>query len=153
VTNEATAKLRISLWRDYIPRRSLVFRQGADAQHQVLESDSDLQQEVYSWQLREDPFSGVTDEALRAMLRSKLVETFEPARPPSERRCSALKDFLDEAMGAIREGRAEWTGSQDGPLEDEDIPYKLNPLLALTLHLNWLSDVFSEQPGVSISIR
>jgi len=153
MVSESTAKLRISVWRDFAPSKALVFR-GRDAQHQVLESDSDLQQEIYRWQLKEDPFSGVSDEDLRARLRIKLVEVFEPSRPPGERRWSALKEFLDEATAALGGGHAEWTASQDAPLDDDDeVPYELNPLLALVLHLKWLSDMFSEQPGVSVSIR
>jgi hypothetical protein len=153
MVSEPTAKLRISVWRDFVPSKALVFR-GRDSPHQVLEGDTDLQQEIYRWQLKEDPFGGVNDEDLRARLRIKLFEIFEPSRPPGERRWSALKEFLDEAMAALGEGHAEWTASQDPPLDDDDeLRYELNPLLALVLHLKWLSDMFSEQPGVSVSIR
>jgi hypothetical protein len=128
---ESTAKLRISVWRDFTPRKALVFR-GKDSQHQVLETDSDLQQEIYRWQLKEDAFSGVSNSDRRIRLRMKLVEVFDPARPPAERRWSALNEFIDEAMAALGEGQAEWTASQDASADDEDeVPYELNPLLAL----------------------
>ena len=82
-----------------------------------------------------------------------LSERFDASRPPNERRFEALRDFLDEAAKIVDGGGAEWTGSQDAPVEDEDVPYRLNPLLALRLHLEWLYAVFAGQPGVSVSIR
>jgi hypothetical protein len=64
-----------------------------------------------------------------------------------------LTEFLDEAQRVINVGQAEWTVSQDAPFDDEDVPYRLNPLLALKLHLEWLASIFRDQPGVSVSVR
>jgi hypothetical protein len=152
VAADSLAKIKLSVWRDFVPSKALILRQNG-VEHQVLASESDLQQEVYTWQMREDPFGGVFDEGARARLREFLVDRFEASQPPSKRRFDALADFLDEAQRVIDADQAEWTVSQDAPLDDEDVPYRLNPLLALKLHLEWLKNTFSARPGVSVSIR
>lgn len=119
----------------------------------MLGYESDLQQEVYSWQMREDPFGGVYDEGTRTRLHELLVDRFEASRPPSERRVEALGEFLDKAGQVVEAGQAEWTVSQDSPVDDEDVPYRLNPLLALKLHLEWVANIFGGRPGISVSIR
>jgi hypothetical protein len=153
---ESTIKLKLSVWRDFVPSKALVLRHsagGAERDHHVLSADSNLQQEVYSWQMREDPFSGISDVGTRLRLRELLLERFDAARPPRDRRITAMREFLEEAAKVLDSNEAEWTISQDPPMEDEESPYRLNPLLALTLHLEWLLNAFAEQPGVSVSIR
>lgn len=150
---ESYIKLRVSVWRDFVPSRAMLLRVAGQQDHRLLSGDSDLQQEVFSWQMREDHLAGITDEASRLKLRDLLVERFDPTRPPNERRFEALREFLDEASTVVEAGGTEWTGSQDAPVDDEDAPYRLNPLLALCAHLEWLYAVFAGQPGVSVSIR
>jgi hypothetical protein len=153
VATETSIKLKVSVWRDFVPSRAMLLRVAGEHDHRLLSGDAELQQEIFSWQMREDHLAGVIDEASRLKLRDLLVDRFDPSRPPSERRFDALREFLDEAAGVLEAGGTEWTGSQDAPSEDEDTPYRLNPLLALRAHLDWLYVVFAGQPGVSVSIR
>lgn len=153
MTGEPTAKLKLSVWRDFVPSRTMTLRRPGEAEHQILQDGADLQQEVVAWPVKEDPFSGISDESIRTRLRQKLVETFEPSLPPAKRRLDALRAFLDDASDVISQGQSEWVVSQDAPIDDDDVPYMVNPLLALTLHLNWMYDVFASQPGISISVR
>ena len=146
-------KIKFSVWREFVPNRALILRHSDDAGHELIGGESDLMQEVYAWHTREDPFGGVSDDDSRIRLRESLVDRFEASQPPSKRRIEVLKEFLVEAQRVIEAGQAEWTVSQDGPSEDEDAPYRLNPLLALKLHLEWLATIFAGQPGVSVSVR
>lgn len=153
MTLDSMVKLRLSIWRDFSPNRSLIYRQSADSEQHFLNGDSDLQQEIFSWQMREDPFSGISDPNVREELRSLLVDEFEPSRPPSERKVGALQRFLGVAASVVDRGEAEWAASQDAPIDDEEAPYRLNPLLAFKNHLDWLVHCFADEPGVSVSIR
>jgi hypothetical protein len=153
MAKDSLTKIRLSVWRDFVVSKALILRQPGVERHQVLASQSDLQQEVYSWHTREDPFGGVSDETARMRLRELLMDRFEASQPPSRRRVEALAGFLTEAKQIIESGQAEWTISQDPPVDDDEVPYRLNPLLALKLHLEWLMKTFGGQPGVSISIR
>ena len=130
-----------------MPIRPLIFRHNDDGEQHALGNESDLQQEVYSWQMREDPFGGVAAiRAARIRLHELLVDRFEASQPPSKRRIEALGEFLEEAHRVIHAGQAEWTVSQEPPVDDDDVPYRLNPLLALSLHVEWLVSAFGRQP-------
>ena len=82
---DTSATLKISVWRDFIPNRVIVLSDESDSSRQVLTSDSNLQEEVYSWHLREDALAGVSDENIRRRLREGL-QRLDASRPPSERR-------------------------------------------------------------------
>lgn len=150
---DTSVKLKLSVWRDFNPNRTLIQWRQETSELNLLSSNRDLQQEVYSWQMKEDPFAGVPDDSIRANLHELLLGKFASSKSPDDRRVDLLKDFIDEAGRVVRDGQCEWTGSQAAPGDDEDAPYMVNPLLALTLHLDWLRASFSGQPGISVSIR
>ena len=152
MSGESSIKLKLSVWRDFVPSKSLVLRAASGADQQIS-VDSDIQQEIFCWHMREDPFGGVLDANVRVRLHELLIERFEASKPPSQRHFQAINDFLKEAMTVIDANQAEWTVSQDSPADDEDAPRRLNPLLGLVLHIKWLSESFAGQPGVSVSIR
>ena len=124
---------------------------------QLLDSESGLQEEIYSWRLREDAFAGITDDATRMELRDLLVGKLADSKPPGERRLTVLKDFVKAAEAAIDSGVAASSpsGSQsDGdPDAGDRSQIELNPLLALTTHLKWLIACFGNRPGISVSVR
>lgn len=152
VGGETLIKLRLTVWRDFMPAKSLILRRAGQVDHQISGGDCELQQEVFCWQTKEDPFAGVVDENTRRQLR-ELLNRFEPSQAPQERGIDALRAFIEEANRVIEGGQSEWTISQDAPSDDEDAPYQINPLIALKLHLEWLCDTFAGQPGISLTIR
>ena len=150
---DTSATLKISVWRDFIPNRVIVLSDESDSSRQVLTSDSNLQEEVYSWHLREDALAGVSDENIRRRLREGL-QRLDASRPPSERRVSVLEDFLAEVKHAIESGDAKPVASRNPPSEEEETGFNsINALLALFLHLKWLSRCLAKRPGISISVR
>lgn len=152
--HETSAKLVISIWRDFQPKVPLVLNPNDGSQPILLHSGSGLQEEIYSWQTKEDCFGCIGDEQVRAKLHAGLVTAFEASKPPQERRVELLRSFLEAASAAISSADAEWIASADAPgVDDEDTPVMINPLQALALHLSWLYEVFSRQPGVSILVR
>jgi hypothetical protein len=153
MAGDTSIKLKLSVWRDFNPSRTLIQWRSESADIQLLSANADLQQEVYSWKMTEDPFGGIPDEATRASLHELLIIQFSSSKAPDERRVSLLTPFIEKARQVIAADDSEWTVSQDAPIEDEDSPYMMNPLLALTLHLDWVRSSFSGQPGVSVSVR
>ena len=71
----------------------MLLSEGSDAPQKLLSPDSELQQEVCTWQTREDPFGGIPDEAARQRLRELLIERFAPARA-----CHRLSQSMVAAM-------------------------------------------------------
>lgn len=149
---ETRVRLKLSIWRDFVPGRRLDLRDDEGNTHQLAGSESSLQEEVYSWHLWEDFRDGIADDETRQRLEEQL-HRLAPSHQPSERRLSVLDDFIAEARQAIASGKAEFSPVQNPPVGDEDAPNAINALLALTLHLEWLSRCFANRPGISVSIR
>lgn len=149
---ETRVKLKLSIWRDFVPGRRLDSWDDDGNTHQLAGSESSLQEEVYSWHLWEDFRDGIADDKIRRRLDNQLCR-LDASRPPSERRLSVLDDFIAEARKAIASGEAGFSPVQNPPVGDEDAPNAINALLALTLHLEWLSRCFADRPGISVSIR
>ena len=144
-------ELTLSVWRAFAPPRTLVLFDET-REHQMLDPESDLQQEVYSWQLREDPFAGIEDEQVRLDLRERL-DRLNVSRPPPERRLAVLQDFIAAAERALDSRQVEWSPSRSQAPDHDELPREINALMALVLHLKWLLACFANCPSVSVSIR
>lgn len=142
------AKLRISLWRDFRPERTLGAPGG-----KFFQREDQLQEEVFTWHVGEGVLNGVADDKLRAKITACLTEDFAPALPPADRACHKLRKFLEAAQQAIDSGKAEWSNSEDPAFDDEPDPYRVNMLLAFYNQMLWLHEMFKDEPGVSISVR
>ncbi len=149
---EMSIPLRLSIWRNFAPERQILTQDPQNSKPQVLDSDN-LQEEIYTWQTAEALFDGIKDEAVRQDLRRKLIDSLDISLPPSERRIGVLNEFIKSAEAAHESGNSEWTNSQSSLDDDEETADKINSLLAVTLHLKWLSDCFADRPGISVSIR
>ena len=147
---ETRVKLKLSIWRDFVPGRRL--GSWDENTHRIVGSEFELQEEVYSWHLWEDFRGGIADGEARGSLEEQL-RRLDPSRPPSERRLDVLNDFIAKARETIESGVAEPSPIQNPPIGDEEAPDAINTLLALTLHLEWLSRCFADRPGISVSIR
>ena len=147
-------QFRLSIWRHFIPKRTLVVQDLPNSTKQVTNTDN-LQEEVYSWQTSEHPFDGVADDAVRVNLRNYLMERLNDSLPPSERGIGVLDKFIEEAEKAIESGTTEWIVSQGRPGSEDaaGTADRINSLLALTLYLKWLSRCFADRPGISVSVR
>ena len=150
---DSGVNLTLSIWRDFMPARPLTL--PGDEGWQLLDSKSGLQEEVYSWQLREDAFAGVSDDATRTDLRDRLLGRLAYSKPPAERRLSVLEEFVKAAEASIASGSATFAPSGSRPDDDsaDKIQIEANPLLALTTHLKWILACFRNRPGISVSVR
>lgn len=145
--------LKLSIWRNFTPTRVLALQDGKDSKTRLITPGFDLQEEVYSWSLREDILSGIESQNLRENLHTKLFDSMDPARPPSERPIALLDEFVEAALEAIESGGVEPIAVQNPPDSDSDTSIEINGLLALALHLKWLSRCFADRPGISVSVR
>ena len=144
--------LTLSIWRAFAPPRTLVFFDEA-REHRMLDPESNLQQEVYSWRLREDPLAGIEDEQTRLDLHHRLYHRLSVSEPPTERRLAVLEDFVTTAERALTARQVEWSPSRSQASEPDELPREINALMAFVLHLRWLLTCFANCPSVSVSIR
>ena len=151
-----TNKLRISVWAAHehdapLMMATLTSETGKPIIKELPRVASGLHREVYSWQTDEDVLGGVADLTRRAALREALFDTLRPDKAPNERGVNALKRFIRLARQTLAEGGAEWNVSVNS--SDDDGERRLNSLLALTVHLEWLAAVHDGQPGISVTAR
>lgn len=151
-----TNKLRISVWAAHDHDAPLMIEgpcgeNGKPMMKELPRVASGLHCEVYSWQTDEDVFGGVVDLTRRAALREALFDTLRPEKAPNERGVDALKRFIELARQTLAEGGVEWNVSVNS--SDDDGERRLNSLLALTVHLEWLAAVHDGQPGISVTAR
>ena len=148
---DTSAGLRITVWRPYTPDRPLTIRVGTDDTISAVGPDMQLQQEAFTWQVKEDVWGGLADSELRQQLSQKLITDFEPVLPPTQRgmtKLGALLGELDDAKSA-----AEWSSSGQQLHDDGETAVRLNSLVAFLSQLTWLYDVFRDVPGASVSVR
>ena len=149
---ETRVRLKLSIWRDFVPGRRLDSWDDKTDTHRIVGSEFNLREEVYSWHLWEDFRDGIVDDEARRRLEEQL-RRLDLSRPPSERQLGVLEDFIAEARKTIGSDMAGLSPIQNPPIGDEDVPDAINALLALTLHLEWLSRCFADRPGISVSIQ
>lgn len=153
MAHRSSAKLRISLWRNFRPERTLAYKASGAADAKVFQRDDQLQEEVFAWHVGEGVLNGVADNELRAKIAASLTDDFAPALAPSDRACHKLTKFFELSQQAIKSGKAEWSNSEDPAFDDEPDPYRVNMLLAFYNQMLWLHEMFKDEPGVSISVR
>jgi hypothetical protein len=153
MATDSPPKLRVSLWRDFRPERTLAYKARDEADAKFFQRDDQLQEEVFAWHVGESILNGVADDELREKITACLTEDFAPALPPSDRPCSKLLKFFEAAEEVIESGKAEWSNSEDRAFDDEPDPYRVNMLLAFYNQMRWLHEMFKDEPGVSISVR
>ena len=151
----SSPRLTLSIWKDFVPSRVLAL--PGEEGGQLLDSESDLQEEIYSWRPREDVFAGISDDATRLDLHHRLVGRLDVSKPPGERRMEVLEAFVTAAEAAMDSGAVACAPSERESDEDSDDDKRgrieINPLLALTMHLRWLLSCFGNRPGISVSVR
>ena len=151
-----SVEFTLSIWRDFVPPRRVALSTD-EAGPQVFDGNSSLQEQVYSWPVREDVFAGIPHLDTRQDLRERLFDRLADSRSPAERRLSVLQEFVDASQRAIDDGEVSASPSQSRVIEDleanESDPIQLNSLLALTNHLRWIISCFGDRPGISVSVR
>ena len=150
--DELRTKLKITIWQPYFAGCMLAIGQRDAQQLDVLDSDTELQREVFTWSLDEDVWAGVTDDQLRTSLAARLINDFQPMLLPDQRDMEHLAAFVSDLRELAMSPASEWSPSASGD-QTYSTALMINGLLAFYHQLNWLLDVFSDLPGASVSVR
>lgn len=147
------ATLKLSIWRHVAPKRALALQDGEDSETRPIAPDSKLHEEVYAWNLHENPFLGIRDDVRRRKFREEFLDHMNPALAPSKRPLSLLDKFAEKALKIVESGAVDPSGIQGPPAGGDDDAIEMNTLLAFALHLKWLSHCLADRPGISVSAR
>ena len=153
MTGDAQTKFRITIWQPYFAGFMLAVGQDDSSGLNILDSDTELQREVFTCPIEEDVWAGVTDDEKRTSLSSRFIDAFQPMLPPADRSMAAFEAFVAELRDVALSPASEWSPSAAALVDAGTPPVMVNNLLALYQQLAWLLDVFRDLPGASVSIR
>jgi hypothetical protein len=151
MAGDTSAGVRITIWRPYTPDRPLAIQSSETDSVRVVGPDLPLQQEAFTWQVREDIWGGLVDSDLRQALSQRFISEFEPVLSPNQRSVEKLRALVEEIETALP--KSEWSESGQQLEDDGETPYRLNPLLGFFTQMSWLCEVFKDTPGASVSVR
>lgn len=134
-----------------MPDRQLAFVGSEAASVSLVGPDIQLQQEAFTWLVKEDIWGGVIDSSARQNLSQRLQSEFEPVLPPSQRTMEQFNTLLMDIAQIL--GKVEWSDSGQQLEEDGDNPVRLNALLSFYLQASWIYEIFKDSPGASVAIR
>ena len=149
-------KLRVSVCLKYDGDAPLLMvssdgGSGEQTVKQLARRATGLHREVYSWGTNEDVLGGVPDEAQRDALNAALFGALRPDLPPESRGIEVLASFVALARRSLDARETEWSLSASAA--DDDGRRRINPLLAVANHLDWLCAVHVGRPGISVTAR
>ncbi len=146
---------RLTVWHPFRSDRDLHYPMtvGTTEDPQTFIS-AKLQEVVYSWSPEQDVLAGITDEPLRAELRTLLFSSFAASLSPQQRNFGKLAEVIERLEQLTNEETAcNWTDTVQTDNFDEDSSLRCSPTIALYHHLHWLLEVFGNVPGLSVMIR
>lgn len=152
MTDEQEHELKLFLWRDSTSEHIMTSWVPEHTNTPIGGQHSNVFKQIYSFTLREDFRNCITDSELRNEL-GDLLYKLDLALPPPSRQLIEIDKFITKADEVLRSNMTEVSLIQAPPESDEIAPRYVNSLLALKLHLKWLSRCFGDHPGISVSIR
>ena len=106
MATDSPPKMRVSLWRDFRPERTLAYKAAGTLDAKFFQRDDQLQEEVFALHVRAGVINGVADDDLRATITACLTEDFAPALPPSSGLPQTRKVLRRRAAGhEVRQGK------------------------------------------------
>jgi hypothetical protein len=150
---EAQTKVRVTIWQPYFAGYMLAIGQTDSQSLNILDGDTELQREVFTWPVEEDIWAGLTDDQRRRELSDKFINDFQPMLAPEKRNMGSLASFVADLREVALSSSSEWSTSSSSANEIGSPPVLINGLLALYHQLEWILDVFRDMPGASVSVR
>ena len=147
---------RLSVWRP--ARLSSEFDYATDRPNEksfVFKADR-LQEQVYVWDPGANDIFLALDSDLAEQFREKLLGAFAPDLDPAKRSIVQLGKAIGDLISKLQKTKKDyWTSSAEpasnGQADDENLRFDA-PLVLLN-HLLWLTKVFTNVPGASVTIR
>jgi len=151
---ESAARFFLSVWRPARPFRPLAAFPDGQSQQLSLNPDM-LHEQIYTWCPEEEIWGGIIDSEITNLLRSKLIDGFNPYLEPAKRTMTHFADAvrtLGEVL--INHGASiSWSECEAVAERSDQESLRANTALALYLHLQWVLQVFEHLPGATVTVR
>jgi len=154
-TRESAARFFLSIWRPARPVRPLAA--FPDGQSQTLSLNPEmLYEQIYAWSPDEEIWGGIRDSQTTNLLRTQLIDSFNPFLDPTKRTMAHFADAVGSLGDALAADGTLISWSECEELADKSDPetgLRANTALALHLHLKWVLQVFEHLPGATVTVR
>ncbi len=147
---------RLEVWRPASYDRQLAYQKDSDGMTpDVNELHPDrIHEQAYSWKIKGDIWTALTIEDDAKYLKEAFTRGFISDLSPDKRSFDKLKTILEKLSDYLDDENNRLWQIWEQPIdEDEDNTYRIQPLMSLYYHLNWLYEVFHDVPGASVTIR
>ena len=147
---------RLEVWRPASFDRQLAYQKDHDGiTPSVNELHRDrIHEQAYSWKIKGDIWTAFTNDDDAQKIREVFTREFISDLSPDERSFDKLKTILEKLLNYLNdENNRRWQTWGQTIDEEEDNTYRIQPLMSLYYHLNWLYEVFHDVPGASVTIR
>lgn len=151
-------QFHLDVWRPLKAHRRISFgiedRDGNARQTDITQSDR-LYEQVYSWNLKGDPWVALGDDEVCKNIQEELTTGFDFNEPPEKRSFEKLSSIVEKIGKYLEDdNNRPWQyWIQPDNENDSDGSFQLQPILALYHHLKWLCELFEDLPGASVTIR
>lgn len=155
---ESATRLHLAIWRPARLARPIVaFSEGnlSAAGSGPLNLDL-LYEQIYSWSTQEEIWGGILNPELTNMLRTALIETFDPYSEPLGRSMNRFADAVEKLGRVVHNQRnsIQWSDCESlGDKSDPDTGLRADLALALYRHFSWVLRTFENVPGAMVTIR
>ncbi|MBR0661187.1 hypothetical protein [Neoroseomonas oryzicola] len=149
---EVQTSFRVTVWEPYFSKR-MILHVDQPSSVKLYGREHELQHEVFTCEIAEDVWGGITDDTSREQLQRGFLGAFEASQPPSSRSMVHLGAYLNLVDLAIRSGHSSWSQSQSQISDIGAAPVLADTLYAFHQQLSWIYETFRDVPGATVSVR
>ena len=140
--------MAITFWRPSRWERSVFDKEEAGP----VDPDRFLEN-AYTWEPKESIWNSVEGD-VAGQLERLLLDGFSPDKEPDDRKIEDFRNILEQIRELVTVDKSKWSDcEQYESVGDAKVNLRANLLLSFLHHLTWLCGVFTDMPGISITVR
>lgn len=157
MTSEPDVRFHFSVWRPArIDRVYLhVTGGGSGSERTAFLDGSAVLEQLYAWDPGPHDYALSASSEVTRRINDGLLQPFGEHHPPQERRVrrflDAVKELLDDSD---MQAGTYWSDCEDTVVAGEtELNLRVNAVLGVLRHLQWIAQVYAEVPDASVLIR
>lgn len=153
--------LRLDIWKPASIDKKLFYHHNEQNKAQEVKMPNmcelytdRIHEQAYSWKVKGDIWTALKNDKNSQDLKNDIISIFSPELPPEQRGFDKLRTILEKLLVFLKNDDNRLWQTWDQLIDDdENINYRIQPILSLYFQLNWLYKVFHNVPGASVTIR
>ena len=168
MANEPETRLRFSLWRPARLDGTYLHVTGgheSGSERSALLDGSTVLEQIYAWDSGPYDLALCSDPAAAQRITDRLLRPFGAQRPPSERQVQCFLEADNRPARSLNlvteliddpevQSGAYWSDCEETVLAgDKELNQRVNAVLGVLRHLQWIARVYADVPSASVLIR